>query len=102
MNPLSTASPATAFENPLRIDGARPQDPSAGTERSREQQSERATQAQSGVSVAISDAARERAGADLNATQVVEGGNASSATGAETRRADTDPRGPGSLLDVTA
>jgi hypothetical protein len=102
MNPLSTVSPAVVLENPLRVDGARPNDPASGTERSREQQAERSIQAQSGVSVAISDAARERAGADLNATQVVEGSNASSAAAGDTRRPDTDPRGPGSLLNLTA
>ena len=102
MNPLSTVSPASVFENPQRIDGSRPTDPAAGTERSREQQADRSSQPQSGVSVSISDAARERASADLNSTQSVEGGNAASAANADTRRADTDPRGPGSLLNVTA
>ena len=102
MNPLSTLSPANVFENPQRVDGSRPSDPAAGTERSRDQQAERSAQPQSGVSVSISDAARERASADLNATQSVAGGNASSASNADTRRSDTDPRGPGSLLNVTA
>ena len=102
MNPLSTVSPAGAFENPQRVDGSRPNDPASGTERSREQQLERAQQPQSGVSVSISDAARARASEDLASTQTVEGGNASSATNGEARRADTDPRGLGSLLDTTA
>lgn len=102
MNPLSTISPANSFESPQRIDGSRPNDPANATERSREQQAERGTQPQSGVSVAISDAARELASADLNATQTVAGSNASSASNADTRRADTDPRGPGSLLNVSA
>jgi hypothetical protein len=102
MNPLSTVSSASVFENPQRIDGSRPSDPASGTQRSREQEAERSSQPQSGVSVSISDAARARASADLNATQSVEGGNASSASNADTRRADTDPRGPGSLLSVTA
>jgi hypothetical protein len=102
MNPLSTVSPASVFENPQRIDGSRPNDPASGTQRSRDQEAERSSQPQSGVSVSISDAARERASADLNATQSVEGSNASSASDADTRRADTDPRGPGSLLSVTA
>lgn len=102
MNPLSTASPTSAFESLQRIDGSRPSDPASGTERSRAQQSERAEQPQSGVSVSISDAARARASEDLASTQTVEGGNASSAANADTRRADTDPRGIGSLLNTTA
>lgn len=102
MNPLSSISASTNVDSPQRLDGSRPADPASGTQRSREQQAERSTQPQSGVSASISDAARALASADLNTTQVVEGGNASSATGAEARRADTDPRGPGSLLDVSA
>ena len=102
MNPLSTVSPTSVFENAQRIDGSRPNDPASGTERSREQQSERAQQPQSGVSVSISDAARARAAEDLASTQTVEGGNASSAANGEARRADTDPRGVGNLLNTTA
>lgn len=102
MNPLSTASPTSAFEAPQRIDGSRPNDPPSGSERSREQQSERAQQPQSGVSVSISDAARARAAEDLASTQTVAGSNASSAANAEARRADTDPRGIGSLMNTTA
>lgn len=102
MNPLSSISASTNLDSPQRLDGSRPADPANGSERSREQQAERSTQPQSGVSTSISDAARELASSELNATQVVEGGNASSAANAEARRADTDPRGPGSLLNLTA
>lgn len=102
MNPLSTLSTSSSVESPQRIDGSRAADPANGTQRSREQQAERNSQPQSGVSASISDSARALAASDLSSTQVVDGSKASSATGAEARRADSDPRGPGSLLDVIA
>lgn len=88
MNPLSTVSPASLYEPPQRLDGSRPSDPAAGTQRSRSQQADRAEQPRSDVSVSISDAARSRAAEDLPSTQTVDRGNATSALASESRRSD--------------
>ncbi|GIX35462.1 MAG: hypothetical protein KatS3mg126_1241 [Lysobacteraceae bacterium] len=99
MNPLSSVSVPSQLEGLQRIEGSRPQDPPAGTERSREQQAERALQPRSGVRVSISEAARERASAELDPSRTVNGGNGASATGSDPR--DATPQ-VGSRLDVRA
>lgn len=86
MNPLSTVSSAALYESPQRLDGSRPTDPATGSAAARTQQTERAEQPRSDVSVSISAAARDRAASELPSTQTVDGGNAASALAGETRR----------------
>jgi len=102
MNPLTTISSSGLFETTQRIDGSRGINPPASSDDGRGQQAERAQQPASGVSVSISEAASTRAAEDLDATQGIQGSNASSTLSTEARRADPADQAPGRLVDVRA